>query len=278
MITLRIRHRTTYAYRRPVSLGPHLQLLRPREGRDLRLISTEIKVTPEGALTWGQDVFGNAVATVIFSTMTDVLAIDAAAEVELHASAWPVFDIAASAIVYPFRYSEDEWTDLGAMTVQQYADPDGRLRRWARDFVAGNRTDTLSLLKDLSAGVPCWIGYQSRDDEGVQSPVRTLARGWGSCRDFAVLFAEAARSLGFGARIISGYLFNPDERLAGTSAAGSTALSRCRRKSAMGRQRLKFQAAVTASRQVLIAAARKVRCVEAEVRWRWTLKVLKMAA
>jgi hypothetical protein len=41
---------------------------------------------------------------------------------------------------------------------------------------------------------------------------------------------------------------------------------------------LKFQAAVTASRHVLIAAARKVRCVEAEVRWRWTLKMLKTAA
>jgi hypothetical protein len=40
----------------------------------------------------------------------------------------------------------------------------------------------------------------------------------------------------------------------------------------MGLQLLKFQAAVTASRHVPIAAARKVRCVEAEVRWRWTLK------
>jgi hypothetical protein len=56
------------------------------------------------------------------------------------------------------------------------------------------------------------------------------------------------------------------------------ALSRCRRKSATGLQLLKFQAAATASRHVLIAAARKVRCVEAEVRWRWTLKVLKTAA
>ena len=46
----------------------------------------------------------------------------------------------------------------------------------------------------------------------------------------------------------------------------------------MGLQLLKFQAAVTASRHVLIAATRNVRCVEAEVRWRWTLKVLKTAA
>jgi transglutaminase-like putative cysteine protease len=154
--------------------------------------------------------------------MTDVLAIDAGAELELHASAWPVFDIAASAIVYPFRYSDDDWNDLGATATQPYADPDGRLRQWARDFVRGDRTDTISLLKDLSAGVSRGISYQARDDEGAQSPAQTLARGWGSCRDFAVLFVEAARSLGFGARIVSGYLFNPDERLAGMSSAGST--------------------------------------------------------
>jgi transglutaminase-like putative cysteine protease len=222
LIALRIQHRTTYAYRRAVSLGPHRLRLRPRESRDLRLMSSDIKVTPAGVLTWAQDVLGNSVATVVFPGMTDALTIDAVTELELHATAWPVFDIAASAIVYPFRYSDDEWTDLGAKTDPQYSDPDGRLRRWARDFVGGDQTDTLSLLKDLSAGVPRWIGYQSRDDEGTQSPAETLARGWGSCRDFAVLFVEAARSLGFGARIVSGYLFNPDERLAGTSDAGST--------------------------------------------------------
>jgi len=43
------------------------------------LISSEINVTPAGALTWAQDVFGNDVATVTFSAMTDVLAIDARA-------------------------------------------------------------------------------------------------------------------------------------------------------------------------------------------------------
>lgn len=55
-------------------------------------------------------------------------------ELELHASGWPVFDIAASAIVY---HSDDEWMDLGATTVQQNADPDGRLQQRARDFVGG---------------------------------------------------------------------------------------------------------------------------------------------
>ncbi len=154
--------------------------------------------------------------------MADTLLIDSVAELELTAAAWPVFDIAASAIFYPFRYSDDEWIDLGALTIQQYPDPAGRLRSWTRAFVRSNPTDTLSLLKDLSAGVSRWISYQSREDEGTQSPTQTLDRGWGSCRDFAVLFVEAARNLGFGARIVSGYLYHPDQSIVGSADAGST--------------------------------------------------------
>ena len=158
----------------------------------------------------------------MFQGASDSLVIDSVVELRLAGSAWPVFSIAASAIVYPFRYSDDEWTDLGSLTRQQYPDPVGRLANWARAFIRGDRTDTLALLKDLCAGVSGWIRYQSRDDEGTQSPIQTLDRGWGSCRDFAVLFVEAARSLGFGARLVSGYLFNPDQMLVGSTDAGST--------------------------------------------------------
>ncbi|MGA2494321.1 MAG: transglutaminase family protein [Roseiarcus sp.] len=222
MIALKIHHRTAYRYRRLISLGPHRLMLRPRESRDLRLISSAVTVAPAAQVTWAHDVLGNSVATATFQGVTGGLLVDSVVELELHASAWPIFDIAASAIVYPFRYSDDEWTDLGALTIQQYPDPDGRLAKWARAFVGGERTDTLALLKDLSLGVSGWIGYQSREDEGTQSPAETLDRGWGSCRDFAVLFVEAARCLGFGARIVSGYLFNPDRSLTGSTDAGST--------------------------------------------------------
>jgi transglutaminase-like putative cysteine protease len=222
MIALEIHHRTTYRYRQLVGLGPHRLVLRPRESRDLRLISSALTVAPAAQITWAHDVFGNSVATAVFQGATDSLVVDSIVELHLYGSAWPIFDIAASAIVYPFRYSDDEWTDLGALTLQQYPDPAGRLRRWARAFVGGDRTDTLALLKDLSLGVSGWIRYQSREDEGTQSPVQTLERGWGSCRDFAVLFVEAARCLGFGARIVSGYIFNPDQTLVGSTGGGST--------------------------------------------------------
>jgi transglutaminase-like putative cysteine protease len=222
MITLQISHKTTYRYHQAVRLGPHRLMLRPRESRDLRLISCQVTVTPEANVTWAYDVFGNAVASANFSYDTDFLLIDSIVSLDLHALPWPIYDVALSAIHYPFHYADDEWIDLGALTTPQYLDPSGRLRDWARGFIGGNPTDTLSLLKDLCAGVSSWISYQSRDDEGTQSPIQTLDRGWGSCRDFAVLFIEAARHLGFGARIVSGYLYNPDRDSYGNWGAGST--------------------------------------------------------
>jgi len=209
LIALKIRHKTTYRYHEPVRLGPHRLILRPRESRDLRLTSSVVTTTPDATVSWAHDVFGNAVATATFQAMSDHLVIDSIVELQLDATDWPVFAIAATAAAYPFVYSASDWIDLGALTTPQYPDPKGRLRAWAEGFVRSRPTDTLSLLKDLSLGVSSWILYQSREDEGTQSPVETLDRGWGSCRDLAVLFVEAARSLGFGARIVSGYLYNP---------------------------------------------------------------------
>jgi transglutaminase-like putative cysteine protease len=210
MTVLNIRHRTTYRYREPVRLGPHRLMLRPRESRDVRLLSSTLEIAPAASVSWTNDVFGNAIATAGFTGLAEELVIESQATVELGASPWPVFEIAASAIQYPFFYSSEERADLGELAVPQSFDASGRLADWARGFVRGTRTDTLALLKDMVVGAVAGISYQGREAEGTQTPLQTIDRGWGSCRDFAVLFAEAARCLGFGARIISGYLYNPD--------------------------------------------------------------------
>jgi hypothetical protein len=197
-------------------------MLRPRESRELRLISSKVTLKPHGDLTWAHDVFGNTIGTATFQTMASNLVIASVAELQLDAVAWPVFDIAVSAMSYPFRYSDDDWIDLGALALPQFTDEAGVLRNWAQSFVRGSRTDTLSLLKDLSVGVSEAVRYQSREDEGIQTPLETLSRGRGACRDFAVLFTEAARMLGFGARIVSGYLYNPEQQSIGSSNEGST--------------------------------------------------------
>jgi transglutaminase-like putative cysteine protease len=197
-------------------------MLRPRETRELRLFSHELSITPTATVTWAHDVAGNSIGTALFDTPTDHLVVESRARLEITAAAWPVFAISASAIEYPFLYSADEWTDLGALTVPQYADLDGRLARWVESFVMRRPTDTLSLLKDISNGVFTQISYQMRETEGTQTPIETLDRRWGSCRDFAVLLAEAARKLALGARIVSGYLSDPENSLVGSAGDGST--------------------------------------------------------
>ena len=218
MAVFRIRHRTQYHYNQPVRLGPHRLVLRPREGHELRLLSLDIVTTPGCTLNWAGDVFGNAIATASFEATADSLLIESIAEVELTSAPWPVFAIAASAASFPFRYSVDERADLGALREPQYLDTMQRVRDWAKGFVRSNPTDTLSLLKDLNAGVSAAVSYQAREDEGTQSPSHTLNTGRGSCRDMAVLFAEAARALGMGARIVSGYLYNPTNPMGTTHA------------------------------------------------------------
>ncbi|PQA87139.1 transglutaminase family protein [Hyphococcus luteus] len=222
MTRISIHHQTTYRYRAPLAFGPHRLMLRPRESRNLRLIAHDLTFTPDATVTWAHDVFGNAVATAIFDQRADTLVIGSIAELTLDADQWPVFDIAASAAHYPFLLTEDDMTDLGALRLQSYLDSSGRLAKWTQGFVAGDPTGTLALLKDISSGVAAQIAYEIREEENTQSPEETLDRGRGSCRDFAALFVDAVRSLGFGARIVSGYLYDPDQNALGSAGAGST--------------------------------------------------------
>ena len=106
--------------------------------------------------------------------------------------------------------------------MQSYLDSAGELRRWAQGFVSGSPTDSLALLKDICAGVAARVAYEAREEEYTQSPEQTLVRSRGSCRDFAALFVDAVRSLGFGARIVSGYLYDSNRTAIGSAGSGST--------------------------------------------------------
>ena len=209
MTLLYVRHTTIYRYHRPVRLGDHRLMLRPRDSHDLRLIRTSLNLSPPASLRWVHDVFGNSIAIASFAAPTTELIIDSSLTLETYAVERPTFQIAARAASYPFIYSADDRMDLGRMLERHHPDPNGRLESWATGFVRSNPTDTLALLADLNAGVAAQISYQSRDAEGTQPPIETLNRGWGSCRDLAVLLIEAARTLGFGARVVTGYLYNP---------------------------------------------------------------------
>jgi transglutaminase-like putative cysteine protease len=209
MIRLAIRHRTTYRYRRPVVLGAHRLMIRPRDGHDLRVVESELTLSPPAEVSWSYDVFGNSIAVARFSSEAATLSLESRLVLDRFDDPEPRREIDAAACLFPFDYSDDDRIDLGALCRPQAPDPDRRLARWAEQFVAAHRTDTLALLGDINTGISAWVFYQSREEEGTQTPLETLDRGWGSCRDLAVLLMEAVRHLGFGARIVSGYHAGP---------------------------------------------------------------------
>jgi transglutaminase-like putative cysteine protease len=212
MAILNVRHTTIYRYTRPVRFGDHRLMLRPRASHDLRLIRTNLTCSPAATLRWHYDVFGNSIAIASFTGPADELRIESELQLETYAVERPAFQIAPNAVSYPFVYSTDDRIDLGRLLERHCSDPSDRLGSWARTFVRGNPTDTSALLADLNNGVGAAISYQGRDSEGTQTPLETLYRGWGSCRDLAVLLIEAARSLGFGARVVTGYLYRHSVR------------------------------------------------------------------
>ena len=77
----------------------------------------------------------------------------------------------------------------------------------------------MKVLSAMTHGTSHQFTYTRRIEKGVQTPEETLRSQKGSCRDFAVLMMEGARSLGIAARFVSGYIFTPnDSSLAGGGA------------------------------------------------------------
>lgn len=206
---LTVRHATRYRYAQPATFGAHRLMLRPRDSHDLRLVDAELTLSPPGDIHWTHDVFGNSIAHVEFAQGGTELLIDSTLHLERYAVVRPRFTIAEDAQHYPFVYSANDRSDLGRLLDRHYPDPHGVVDKWARDFVTESPMPTLDLLRALNAAFKTDFTYNVRYEEGTQSPLETLDKRSGSCRDYALLFMEAVRSLGFGARFITGYLYDP---------------------------------------------------------------------
>jgi len=209
MKILTVRHATTYRYARPVVFGEHRLMLRPRDSHDMRLVDAELIFSPPGKTRWMYDVFGNSVALVDFAQPASELLIKSTLQLERYGLARPTFPIAPQAQMYPFVYSSDDRSDLGRLVERRYRDPHGMVENWAKRFTTPQPSPTYNLLSNINGAIKSEFAYNTRYEEGTQTPIETLQRRSGSCRDFALLFIEAVRSLGFGARFVTGYLYDP---------------------------------------------------------------------
>lgn len=216
MAFLTVWHATVYRYHEPVGLGEHRMMFRPRESHDLRLIRTSLAITPQPAqLRWLHDPFDNSVAVAAFEGTTSELRFESTVTLEHFESTVPVYPIEDSARLYPFRYSDDDFCNLSRGLANHY--PSCDTSAWALQFLdPDSSTGTMKILRSMTRGIREQFVYKRRVEKGVQSPDETLRKGCGSCRDFAVLMMEAARSLGIAARFVSGYIFIPN----GTDGVG----------------------------------------------------------
>jgi transglutaminase-like putative cysteine protease len=111
----------------------------------------------------------------------------------------------------PFAYRGDDLDDLAPYVKPQHPGDAPAIREWLRPFLdAKGRGKTLEFLLALNESVAATFGYGVREEPGIQTPAETLRSRSGSCRDFALLFMEAARHMGLAARYVSGYLCSAD--------------------------------------------------------------------
>lgn len=218
MPTLAVRHLTRYRYAKPVRLGEHRMMFRPREGHDQRILQERLVITPEPTvLRFMHDVFGNCVAFARFGAPTDQLTFESFVELD-HRPEAPDHEDAA-AVPFPAVYSREDAPDLLRSMERDHPDPERRLERWARRFAdAHGAQGALAVLSAMTRAVHAEFGYNCRLEVGTQTPLETLRLGTGSCRDFAVLMIEAARCLNIAARFVSGYVYS--EADGGTERVG----------------------------------------------------------
>ena len=223
MTVFSVHHTTLYRYKNPVRPGLHQLMFRPRDSFDQRLIECHLEVTPAPTeIRWIHDPFGNCITLVDFDTETKAVQFETLIRLDHAPENAPDFRIEDYARTHPFSYAEDELPDLKPFIHRHYPD-DLYIERWLARFVAsGTSNPTGQVLMTLNEAIAQSFSYKRRASPGTQTPNETIERQQGTCRDFALLMMEAARSLGFAARFVTGYVYVPERDGPSRLGGGST--------------------------------------------------------
>jgi transglutaminase-like putative cysteine protease len=199
-------------------------MFRPRDSFDQRLLDSHLKVSPvPSRIRWIHDVFGNCVTLFDFDTSSAHIDVESIIRLEHTPENAPDFQIEEHAKLHPFRYAAEQLPDLSPCMRRQCPDPDDSLKKWLRGFLdLGRKQPTGRLLMTLSEAIADGFSYVRRSAPGTQTPIETLKSRKGSCRDFALLMMEAARSMRFAARFVTGYIYVPDRDGPGWLGGGAS--------------------------------------------------------
>jgi transglutaminase-like putative cysteine protease/predicted glutamine amidotransferase len=222
---LRIVHRTSYRYARPVERSTHLFRLFPVHDRLQTVLQMDMDVSVPGRVHDYEDVFGNRVRRLSIEVPFTELTIEARSVVEALDA-----DPLASR---PFRARTTiplVWMPWHRQVLQPFLLPPElaeteleELSDYAMSFADRNDFDVLETLLDLNATLHREYQYAPGATTVATTPFDFFAQRRGVCQDFTNLFVCLARLLGVPARYVCGYLHTGDRLVSDGQAEASHA-------------------------------------------------------
>ncbi|HYW43205.1 MAG TPA: transglutaminase family protein [Bryobacteraceae bacterium] len=207
---VRATHTTTYLYTAPVSICHTAVHLRPRDGRNQRLLDHKLSIVPMPEATFGhKDYFGNDVTCFSIHEPHRTLTISAASLIEmepgepLEPCLTPAWEEARGE---KWRHAEGH-----PLHAYQFVFPSPRITA-TPEFAAYAETSFtagrpfLESAVDLCHRIYTEFHYDQRATTVATSVAEVLESKRGVCQDFAHFAIACLRSLGLAARYVSGYL------------------------------------------------------------------------
>ena len=215
---LRILHETLYTYDHPVGFGPQRLMIRPRDSHALRIVEASLRLFPQGATRWSYDANGNCVCIFQPSEGADAMRVVSELVIDRYPAPLALQRAEDPHTLTPIVYAQEDRVTLEPFIAPVTDDPDAELLRWLRSLPVYRDEPALAFLLRVNALIHQQFDYVTREEEGVQSPVETLRRQSGACRDLAWLMVEGLRRLGYAALFATGYIHSPGAQIRGAGA------------------------------------------------------------
>jgi transglutaminase-like putative cysteine protease len=188
-----LRQHFRYEYPGPIrKLRHRLVIAPPSAYGDQTLVSDRLVITPDAAVRWGEDAFGNVVARIAAPRVDEAIELDYEAIVQR--SAGPKLTV-------PARWFRDpRFREPSALTL-----PCGALRSVAARLSSGI-DDPYALASRINEYVHEHMRYVPDVTTVATTAAQAYTLGVGVCQDYAHIMIALARACGLAARYVSGHL------------------------------------------------------------------------
>jgi len=210
-----IKHNISYKYSKPVVLEEHTVRLKPRSDTGQKLETYKLVIDPTPAfLTHHNDIENNTLTTMWFEGPHSKLNIQATSRVNIISQNPFNFILTEPSTSHlPISYRDADSYILKQYTSQQESET-RLLNEFLKPILDDSQGETIPFLLGLANHISCHFTNTQRKFGNPKKPERTINDHKGACRDFALLYVVACRTVGLAARFVSGYItpFNRDTK------------------------------------------------------------------